>query len=41
MKNAGLKNPEFKEIDNKVYLVLKHESAQSKELSNLWEICQE
>jgi ATP-dependent DNA helicase RecG len=31
MKNAGLKNPEFKEIDNKVYLVLKHESAQSYE----------
>jgi len=31
MKKAGLKDPEFKELDNKVYLNLKHESAQSYE----------
>jgi ATP-dependent DNA helicase RecG len=31
MKKVGLADPEFKEIDNKVYLSLKHESAQSYE----------
>lgn len=31
MKKAGLKEPEFKEIDNKVHLNLRHESAQSYE----------
>lgn len=31
MKKAGLKEPEFKEIDNKVYLYLRHENARSYE----------